>query len=45
MMEEYKTFLIRSGSEPLSETLLGPTTQWYAKGTIFCVRPNRSVLD
>jgi hypothetical protein len=45
MTETYKDFLIRSGSEPLSETLLGRTTQWHATGTIFYVRPNRSVVE
>lgn len=44
-MVEYKIFLIRSGSEPLSETLLGRATQWYPTGTIFYVRPNQSVVE
>jgi hypothetical protein len=45
MISQYKTFLIHSGAEPLSETLLGRTTHWHATATMSYLRPNQSVVE
>jgi hypothetical protein len=45
MISQYKTFVIHSGAEPFSETLLGRATQWHSTASISYLRPNQSVVE
>jgi hypothetical protein len=45
MTESYRTFHINGDVEPISETLLGQITAWYAKGSIEFRRRDRSIVE
>jgi hypothetical protein len=46
MTELYRTFQIHGEVEPISETLMGRTTEWYASSRIAYIRPpNQTVVE